>query len=107
MHQLTSLHADSVMGATGSGKSTVCYTLRALLRTYQMSPRLAQFINLVAGSNLDVGRGLKSCTNTVQVAEAFRLDGRPIVLIDTPGFNDTTKSDTEILRTIVAFLGAS
>lgn len=107
MHQLTSLPADSVMGATGSGKSTVCYTLRALLRTYQMSPRLAQFINLVAGSNLDVGRGLKSCTNTVQVAEAFRLDGRPIVLIDTPGFNDTTKSDTEILRTIVAFLGAS
>lgn len=76
-------------------------------RAYQMSLRLAQFISLVSESNLDVGRGLQSCTNAVQMAGAFNLDRRRVVLIDTPGFNDTTKSDTEILRTIVAFLGAS
>ncbi|KAF9781351.1 P-loop containing nucleoside triphosphate hydrolase protein [Thelephora terrestris] len=83
-----------VMGATGSGKSTI-------------SPSFIKFINLVSGSGFDVGKGLRSCTNSVQVAGAFNLDGRRVVLIDTPGFNDTTQSDTEILRTIVAFLGAS
>jgi len=30
-----------------------------------------------------------------------------VVLIDTPGFGDTTQSDADILRTIAAFLGAS
>ena len=74
---------------------------------YQVSWRLTQFINLASGSTLEVGRGLKSCTNTVQMAEAVNIDGRRVVLIDTPGFNDTTKSDTEILRTIIAFLEAS
>ncbi|KAF9647119.1 hypothetical protein BDM02DRAFT_3251214 [Thelephora ganbajun] len=81
------LPTDSVMGTTGSGKST--------------------FINLVSGSNLGVSRKLGSCTNTVQVVEAFNLDGRRVVLIDTPGFDDTTQSDTDVLRTIAAFLGAS
>lgn len=76
-----------VMGATGSGKSS--------------------FINLASGSSLEVGKGLQSCTNAVQMAEAFDLDGRRVVLIDTPGFNDTTQSDTEVLRVIVAFLQAS
>lgn len=104
-YQLTSLPADSVMGATGSGKSTVCYASGVLPRKLTLG--MTQFINLASGSSLDVGRGLQSCTNAVQVVKAFNLDGRRVVLIDTPGFNDTTKSDTEILRTIVAFLGAS
>ena len=76
-------------------------------RAYQGPPRFAQFINLASGSSLEVGKGLQSCTNAVQAAETFDLDGRRVVLIDTPGFNDTTQSDTEVLRVIVAFLGAS
>ena len=76
-------------------------------RAYQISLRLTQFVNLASGSSLEVGKGLQSCTNAVQMVEAFDLDGRRVVLIDTPGFNDTTQSDTEILRMIVAFLGAS
>jgi len=75
------------MGATGSGKST--------------------FINLVSGSDLGVGKGLRSCTNAVQLGGDFDLDGRYVVLIDTPGFDDTTTSDTDILKMIAAFLATS
>ena len=65
---------------------------------------VGQFINLVSGSNLRVGMGLHSCTSEVQVAKAFQLDGRSVTLIDTPGFDDTEKSDVEILKMISSFL---
>jgi predicted GTPase len=68
------------MGTTGSGKTS--------------------FINLVSGSDFRIGRGLKSCTKTVQVSKPFELDDRPVILIDTPGFDDTEKSDTDILHII-------
>ena len=51
--------------------------------------------------------GLESCTAEVQVADEFTLDGRTVTLIDTPGFDDTTKSDTEILKIIAFFLAAT
>ncbi|KDQ18740.1 hypothetical protein BOTBODRAFT_42334 [Botryobasidium botryosum FD-172 SS1] len=69
-----------VMGGTGVGKST--------------------FINLASGGNLAVGHRLKSHTATIQGA-LFEIDGARVCLIDTPGFNDLTHSDTEILATIV------
>lgn len=47
---------------------------------------------------------LVSCTDEVQLADEFTLDGRRVVLIDTPGFDDTAKSDTDVLRTIADFL---
>ncbi|KAJ7745774.1 P-loop containing nucleoside triphosphate hydrolase protein [Mycena metata] len=75
------------MGPTGSGKTS--------------------FINVVSGSNLRVGRGLHSCTSTVQVATPFQLDGRVVTLIDTPGFDDTSRSDTEILTQIASFLATT
>ncbi|KAK7682396.1 hypothetical protein QCA50_014601 [Cerrena zonata] len=75
----------AVMGATGSGKSS--------------------FINLAAGSTLQVGNGLLSCTDRVEVAP-FELDGRMVTLIDTPGFDDTNMSDTEILNMIALFLAS-
>jgi hypothetical protein len=75
------------MGATGSGKST--------------------FINLLSESNLDVGKGLRSCTKTVQPADHFELDGRRVVLIDTPGFDDTSLSDTDVLGMTAAYLANS
>ncbi|KAJ7126809.1 P-loop containing nucleoside triphosphate hydrolase protein [Mycena epipterygia] len=76
--------AIAVMGPTGSGKTS--------------------FINIASGSDLRVGRTLQSCTSTVQVAPAFQLDGRWVTLIDTPGFDDTSRSDTDILTLIAAFL---
>ncbi|KAJ6532001.1 P-loop containing nucleoside triphosphate hydrolase protein [Mycena capillaripes] len=79
--------AIAIMGPTGSGKTS--------------------FINTVSGSNLRVGRTLQSCTSTVQLASPFQLGGRWVTLIDTPGFDDTTRSDTEILTRIASFLAAT
>jgi hypothetical protein len=63
-----------------------------------------QFVNLVSGSELGVGDGLESCTSVVQPGKPFILDGRRVVLIDTPGFDDTTRSDVDVLNTIALFL---
>ena len=43
---------------------------------------------------------LEPCTTEVQPADGFTLDGREVILIDTPG------SDDNILKMITAFLAA-
>jgi hypothetical protein len=76
-------------------------------RAYYPSPSwlwLTQFVNLVSGSELGVGNGLESHTSIVQPGKPFILDGRRVVLIDTPGFDDTTRSDVDVLNTIALFL---
>ncbi|KAI0071420.1 hypothetical protein K474DRAFT_1669018 [Panus rudis PR-1116 ss-1] len=75
-----------VMGTTGAGKTT--------------------FINVASGSDLRVGIGLESCTDTIQKTAPFELNGKKIVLIDTPGFDDTTKSDAEVLDIICDYLSS-
>jgi GTPase Era involved in 16S rRNA processing len=40
----------------------------------------------------------------VDISPTFRLRGRQVILIDTPGFDDTNKSDADILKMIAAFL---
>jgi len=62
---------------------------------------------LASGSNLHVGANLESCTANVQLAGGFTIDGRPVVLIDTPGFDDTKMSDTDVLKLIAAFLATT
>ena len=84
-----------------SGKSTV---RRFLLTRYSRD----RFVNLVSGSSFDVGRRLRFWTDPVEVSRAYDLDGSRVALIDKPGFNDTgAQNDTEILRTIAAFIRAS
>ncbi|KAG8812183.1 hypothetical protein FRC17_002149 [Serendipita sp. 399] len=74
-----------VMGPTGSGKST--------------------FVNYAVGEcGLAVGHQLKSCTSDVVIRKTI-VNGQSIAFVDTPGFNDTNKSDHEILRKIAEFLG--
>ena len=68
------------------------------------SPDCSQFINLASGSSLRIGMGLTSCTAEVKLADEFTLDGATVTLIDTPGFDDTSKSDADILEMIAAFL---
>ena len=51
-----------------------------------------------------VGTGLRSCTSEIQVSPEFAVDGQPVSLIDTPGFNDTTMDDIDVLKEISAFL---
>jgi GTPase Era involved in 16S rRNA processing len=47
---------------------------------------------------------LESCTAEVQLTGTFTLDERKVLLIDTPGFDDTSMSDTDVLKMIAAFL---
>ncbi|KAI1365558.1 P-loop containing nucleoside triphosphate hydrolase protein [Xylaria arbuscula] len=74
------------MGMTGSGKSTL--------------------VSLCTKDPVEIGHDLQSCTQDVQTY-FFRhpklLDGR-VCLVDTPGFDDTHKTDAEVLRTLAAWL---
>jgi len=75
----------ALMGETGSGKTT--------------------FVNRATESDVFlVGNGLRSCTTEIQVSSQFLVDGRPVILIDTPGFNDTVTDDADVLKSISAFL---
>lgn len=73
----------AVMGITGSGKTT--------------------FISRCMGEDVGIGHGLESCTQDVAI-HSFRRRGRVIRLIDTPGFDDTSKSDVNILNNIAFWL---
>ncbi|KIM23084.1 hypothetical protein M408DRAFT_28197 [Serendipita vermifera MAFF 305830] len=73
-----------VMGATGSGKTT--------------------FINLASNAGFKVGHKLRSCTASVQQTQTFPLDDRDMILIDTPGFDDTEKPETEVLDSLASYL---
>ncbi|KAI0080988.1 hypothetical protein K474DRAFT_1657166 [Panus rudis PR-1116 ss-1] len=75
------------MGPTGTGKSS--------------------FINLASGSDFAVGDGLKSCTAAVSESDPFMVDGNHVTLIDTPGFDDTTLSDLEVLKLIAVYLAST
>ena len=70
-------------------------------------PSYLQFINRASGSNLRVGTGLESCTAEVKLANEFTLDGRAVTLVDTPGFDDTSRSDVDVLKMIAAFLATT
>ncbi|TEB18247.1 hypothetical protein FA13DRAFT_1746234 [Coprinellus micaceus] len=94
-----------IMGATGAGKST--------------------FINLLLGhigsqrARVRVGDQLASCTYDLEsvVIEGQTTQGRVrpvnlteqhrIVIVDTPGFDDTTASDFQILKRIANWLEES
>jgi len=74
------------MGPTGAGKST--------------------FINAISGGSLAIGNGLSSCTQHLDNSEFLAEDGVIVQLIDTPGFDDSTRSDVEILEEIALSLQA-
>jgi hypothetical protein len=64
-----------------------------------------QFVNRATNTDaFRVGDGLRSCTSEIQLSPEFTVDGRPVVLIDTPGFNDTVMEDADVLKDISAFL---
>ncbi|OAL42938.1 hypothetical protein IQ07DRAFT_525270 [Pyrenochaeta sp. DS3sAY3a] len=64
----------AVMGVTGVGKST--------------------FIKHATGQKVVIGHGQESCTSEVF---GFQIPGTNVLLIDTPGFDDTFKADATIL----------
>ncbi|KDQ18735.1 hypothetical protein BOTBODRAFT_127665 [Botryobasidium botryosum FD-172 SS1] len=72
----------AVMGGTGVGKTS--------------------FIKLLSGADINIGDDLISQTGTPEHT-CFELNGRRIILIDTPGFNDTNRSDADILNGIASY----
>ncbi|CAG8735306.1 12967_t:CDS:2, partial [Acaulospora colombiana] len=56
------------------------------------------------GSSLKVGTGLRSCTAPVTPTAPFFIGGRQVVLLDTPGFDDTNKSDIDVLEEIAGYM---
>ncbi|CAE6510909.1 unnamed protein product [Rhizoctonia solani] len=77
----------AIFGATGTGKTT--------------------FVNDASGGELRIGHNSHACTKDVEQSPVFQVDGRNVVLFDTPGFDDTHLSDNEILKRISGFLAAS
>ena len=63
-----------------------------------------QFINLASGSGRPPAMGIEPGTAEVQLTDEFTLDGRAVTLIDTPGFDGASKTVTDILKMIAAFL---
>ncbi|KAL9709889.1 hypothetical protein Ac2012v2_006946 [Leucoagaricus gongylophorus] len=68
------------MGPTGTGKST--------------------FIQKATDRSWSVGHSLQSHTSEVKAVRVLFSDGISLVLVDTPGFDDTNKSDLDILKII-------
>lgn len=76
-----------VMGVTGAGKS--------------------RFIKTATGDpKVTVGNTLHSSRSSTQIIASYGavLDGQPYRLLDTPGFNDTERSETDILLSLTTWL---
>ncbi|KAI6017896.1 P-loop containing nucleoside triphosphate hydrolase protein [Pisolithus marmoratus] len=74
------------MGPTGAGKSSF-------------------IANATKHKDEGVGHDLMSCTSEIK-AIPWNVDGISILLVDTPGFDDTNKSDLDILKLISDWLNA-
>lgn len=42
----------------------------------------------------------------MQESGIFEVNGRPVKLIDTPGFDDTARSDIDVLHMIAEYLSS-
>ena len=75
------------MGVTGAGKS--------------------QFVQLCSESrSIKIGHSLRSCTQDVG-EHSFLYQEKRIHLIDTPGFDDTNRTDREVLDEIARWFGTA
>ena len=94
------------MGPTGAGKSNVLGSLLALGLSILTT---SQFINTATRQDgRTIGHGMKSYTSKIRAARVKHpVDNYPVVFVDTPGLDDTYKSDIEILTTIADWLVTS
>ena len=66
-----------------------------------------QFINVATGQpSTTIGHDLESCTQDVQAVSCSHPDGsgRNVVFVDTPGFNDSGRTDYDVLKSIAKWL---
>jgi hypothetical protein len=92
------------MGPTGAGKSTVMHP--TVMNVVGLKHRV-QFINIAANHVATrVGHDLNSCTAEIQAVTIPHPHdpSRRVVFVDTPGFDDTYVTETEILKRIADWL---
>lgn len=89
------------MGTTGAGKSSV----GSIANFDEHCSFQDQFVNAAAGVEVTpVGHFMQSCTQEIKVVACKDLDGRRVVLVDTPGFNDTQLPDATVFRMVAQWL---
>ena len=97
----------AVMGVTGVGKSTFISQLsdRPVKIGHNMDACKQSFETRFKAKSLVLSL---NCLGTQQV-EVFhcKYDAFSVYLVDTPGFDDTNRSDTEVLREIATWLTTS
>ncbi|KAI9787689.1 MAG: hypothetical protein M1839_000220 [Geoglossum umbratile] len=62
---------------------------------------ISSFIFRTTGQPAEIGHGVRSCTSECK-DWSFKHDGKLLTLIDTPGFDDTSLDDMEILASIAS-----
>ncbi|KAK3905697.1 P-loop containing nucleoside triphosphate hydrolase protein [Staphylotrichum tortipilum] len=77
----------ALMGVTGVGKSA--------------------FISRCTSQTVVIGDGLQSCTSRVQTYSFAYSPSVTVHLVDTPGFDDTNRKDSDVLREISGWLSES
>jgi hypothetical protein len=92
------------MGPTGTGKSTV----RDSYGSARLRLTVAQIIDTVTRekyesgrSPAEVGHNLVSTTNQIKALRIKFHDDVHVVLVDTPGFDNTHLSDYDVLKCLV------
>ncbi|KAI0339759.1 hypothetical protein BDW22DRAFT_1335567 [Trametopsis cervina] len=86
----------SVIGGTGVGKSSVRYPF-----VVDTSHELTTYTVGQCSQRLPASSELKLRSCTIAVAESTStLSNRVVLLLGTLGFDDTTRSDIDILQTI-------
>ena len=101
-HRTEAVMPNSIMGPTGSGKTNVSGFVVPLTSNSQV--KNDQLINKLTGNTeKQKASNLKSSTQNVTPYPISYHEVR-LVLVDTPGFDDTYRQDTEILRVIADWL---
>ncbi|KAF5257022.1 hypothetical protein FOXYS1_12473 [Fusarium oxysporum] len=67
-------------------------------------PGKSTLILMCTGQDVPVGHDLQACTQHVTAYQCKSSDTSDIYLLDTPGFDDTNRSDTEVLKEIALCL---
>ena len=62
-----------------------------------------QFIHEATGVDTGIGHDLESCTSEIGMIK-MSFPGYNIVFVDTPGFDDTKRPDSDILKMISDWL---
>ena len=83
-----------ILGQTGVGKSSF------INQFLQPDHRAG------APGTAEIGHSLLSCTKGVNEYSCIADNGRRLTLIDTPGFDDTYRSDAEVLMSIANYLAS-